>query len=127
MYFIQKNLTRLEHNQSTLFLDPKELSQVQRKFKKSKYSIYYPYKDSEKNIIYVKEIPEVCLYEIQVKIPVRHQDILGAMYSLNIAPELFGDILIIHNFSKTLNNLENSINKNKVTNKKDEILTEVYL
>ena len=97
MYYIQKNLTRLNNNQSTFFLDPKELREVQAKLKKGTYSIYYPYKDSEKNIIYNKDEPVVLLYEIKVKSPIRHQDILGAMYSLNIDSSLFGDILIIDN------------------------------
>lgn len=97
MYFIQKNLTRLNNNQSTFFLDPKELNQVKSKLKMIEYKIYYPYKDSEKNIIYKNKEPEVLLYEIKIKTPVRHQDILGSMYSLNISSELFGDILIIDN------------------------------
>ena len=97
MYFIQKNLTRLNNNQSTFFLDPRELRDVKGKLKKSEYKIYYPYKDSEKNIIYKKNTPEVLLYEIKVKVLVRHQDILGSIYSLNISHELFGDILIIEN------------------------------
>ena len=96
MYFIQKNLTRLKNNQSTFFLDPKELNEVKSKLNKNEYSIYYPYKDSEKNIIYKGKIPKVILYEIIIKTEVRHQDILGSLYSLNIAPELFGDILIIN-------------------------------
>ena len=95
MYFIQKNLTRLHNNQSTFFLDPKDLSLIKGKLKKGTYHIYYPYKDSEKVIIYQKSIPEVLLYQIKVKTKIRHQDILGTMYSLSIAPELFGDILII--------------------------------
>ena len=97
MYFIQKNVTRVLNNQHTFFLNPKELLEVKKKLSNIKYSIYYPYKDSEKILLYTKNIPEVLLYEIKAKIPIRHQDILGAMYSLNIAPELFGDILIINN------------------------------
>lgn len=97
MYFIQKNLTRLKNNQPTFFLDPKELNQIKGKLHKGEYSVYYPYKDSEKCILYTKTIPDVLLYEIKIKIPVRHQDILGAMYSLNIDSSLFGDILIINN------------------------------
>lgn len=97
MYFIEKNLTKLRNVGSTYFLDPRELNQVKSKLKKGDYSIYYPYKDSEKNIIYTNSEPEVLLYEILIKVPVRHQDIMGSMYSLNIAPELFGDILIIDN------------------------------
>ncbi len=97
MYFIQKNVTRILNNQNSFFLNPKELLEVKKKLSNIKYSIYYPYKDSEKILLYTKNIPEVLLYEIKAKIPIRHQDILGAMYSLNIAPELFGDILIINN------------------------------
>ena len=97
MYFIQKNLTRLNNNQSTFFLDPKELKQVKEKLKMNEYSIYYPYKDSEKNIIYQNKEPEVLLYEIKVKTKIRHQDILGSLYALNISSELFGDIIIIDN------------------------------
>ena len=97
MYFIEKNLTKLRNVGSTFFLDPKELNQVKSKLKKGEYNTYYPYRDSEKNIIYTGKEPEVLLYEILIKIPVRHQDIMGAMYSLNIATELFGDILIIDN------------------------------
>ena len=97
MYFIEKNLTKLMNVGSTYFLDPRELNQVKSKLKKGDYSIYYPYKDSEKNIVYTGKVPEVLLYEILIKTPIRHQDIMGSLFSLNIAPELFGDILIIDN------------------------------
>ena len=40
------------------------------------------YKDSEKNIVYKKQIPKVVLYEIKITIPVRHQDILGSLYTI---------------------------------------------
>ena len=95
MYFIEKNLTRLNNNQATFFLDPKEFREVTSKLKKNEYSIYYPYKDSEKIIIYNKHLPEVLLYEIKCNSILRHQDILGALFSLNIDKSLFGDILII--------------------------------
>lgn len=95
MYFVEKNLTRLRHGQHTFFLDPKELNEVKSKLRKNEYSIYYPYKDSEKNIIYNGNIPNVILYEIVCNVELRHQDILGSIYSLNISGELFGDVLII--------------------------------
>lgn len=97
MYFIQKNLTKLNNNQHTFFLDPKELKEIQKKLKSTEYHIYYPYKDSEKNIIYKNKEPQILLYEIKSKIPLRHQDILGSLYSLNISSELFGDIIINQN------------------------------
>lgn len=95
MYFIEKNITRLRNHQPTFFLDPKELRDVQSKLKKDEYSIYSPYLDSEKKILYTDLEPEVLLYEIKCKSNLRHQDILGSMYSLNIDKGLFGDILLI--------------------------------
>lgn len=97
MFFIEKNLTRFNNLGYTYFLDPLEINKAKSKLKKNEYNIYYPYKDSEKNIIYNKKVPEVLLYEIISKQELRHQDILGTMYSLNISPDLFGDILIIDN------------------------------
>lgn len=97
MYFIQKNLTRFNNIGYTYFLNPNELNKLKAKLKKNEYNIYYPYKDSEKNIVYKNNVPGVILYEIKSKQDFRHQDILGTMYSLNIAPDLFGDILIINN------------------------------
>ena len=97
MYFIQKNLTRLNNRQCSFFLDPKELLEIKGKLKKNTYNVYYPYKDSEKCIVYNYEKPEVLLYEIIINKKVRHQDILGSMYALNIDSSLFGDILIIDN------------------------------
>ena len=97
MYFIENNLTRLKNGNNTFFLDPKELKDLTSKLKKNEYNIYYPYKDSEKNIVYKKQIPKVVLYEIKITIPVRHQDILGSLYSLNISSGYFGDVLIIDN------------------------------
>jgi len=96
MYFIEKNLTRLRNNQCTFFLNPKELNELKRKLGKENYNIYYPYKDSEKVIVYTDTEPIVMLYEIKSKIELRHQDILGTIFSLNISEELFGDILIIN-------------------------------
>ena len=97
MYFIEKNLIRLKNNNNTFFLDPKELKDITSKLKKNEYNIYYPYKDSEKCILYKKTIPKVILYEIKIGIRVRHQDILGTIYSLNLSSGFFGDILIIDN------------------------------
>lgn len=96
MYIIQKNLNRLSNYQPTFFLDPKEQNELKRKLKKDEYKIYKPFDDSEKVIFYVDQEPEVILYEIKCRSELRHQDILGTMYSLNISPEMFGDI-ILHN------------------------------
>ena len=97
MYSIQKNINKLYTSGSTFFLDSKELMSIKGKLKKNEYNIYYPYKDSEKVILYRDTEPVVLLYEIIIKVPVRHQDILGSIYSLGIDSGLFGDVLIIDN------------------------------
>ena len=97
MYTIQKNITRFYNLGYSYFLDPKELKSFTSQVKKKDYSILYPYPDSEKNIVYRGLEPDIFLYEIICNSPLRHQDILGAMYSLNISSDLFGDIVIIKN------------------------------
>ena len=94
MYTIQKNLNRLSNYQPTFFLDPKEQNELKRKLRKDEYKVFKPFNDSEKVIFYIDEEPEVILYEIKSKQELRHQDILGTMYSLNISPEMFGDIIL---------------------------------
>ena len=97
MYFIQKNLTRFHNIGYTYFLNPNELNQIKYSLKKGDYSIYSPYPDSEKNILYKTKVPDVLLYEIKSKVLLRHQDILGTMYSLDISNDLFGDIILYDN------------------------------
>ena len=97
MYTIQKNLNRLNNYQPTFFLDPKEQLELKSKLKKNYYKVFSPYKDAEKVIFYNEQLPEVILYEIKSKQELRHQDILGTMYSLNISSEMFGDIILYNN------------------------------
>ena len=114
MYIIQKNINRLLNGTYTFFLDPKEQREMISKLKKNEYKIYKPYKDSEKNIFYLDKYPEVILYEIKIKKEVRHQDILGSIYGLNIDGGLFGDILVIdgHYYVYILSMLRNYFESN---------------
>ena len=97
MYTTQKNLTRFQNNGHTYFLNQKDIREITSHLKKNEYTIYKPYPDSEKNILYQDQIPKVCLYEIHCSVELRHQDILGTMYSLNISDDLFGDIVLVEN------------------------------
>ena len=94
MYEIQQNVTRLDNGQPTFFLDPSEAKEVKRKFGKNKLNVFSPNRDSEKIIYYLDREPEVLLYEIKCSNELRHQDILGTMYSLNISKEMYGDIIL---------------------------------
>ncbi len=51
---IEKNLSKLLSQGHTSFLDDNELKILKGKLKHTSYSIYIPYKDSEKSIIYKK-------------------------------------------------------------------------
>ena len=125
MYTIQKNLNRLNNYQPTFFLDPKEQNEIMMKLKKNEYKIYKPFDESEKVIFYINELPEVVLYEIKCKQELRHQDILGTMYSLNISSEMFGDIVLYDNryFIYVLKLFQNyfEINFTKVRNSSIEL------
>ncbi|MBQ8131799.1 MAG: hypothetical protein IJ193_04850 [Bacilli bacterium] len=94
MYNIQKNFNKIIKGQPTFFLDPKEQMELKGKLHKDEYHIYAPYPDSEKVIFYKNSLPEVLLYEIISTTSLRHQDILGTMFSLQIANEMFGDIIL---------------------------------
>ena len=89
MFTIEKNIDRLERGLSTFFLDAKEQNILKRKLKKNTYKVYFPYKDSEKNIFYASKEPDIILYEIVSKTPLRHQAILGSIFALNISKEMF--------------------------------------
>ena len=97
MYLVQKMLNKLFSEDYTFFLDSKDLKEVTNHLKKNTYSIYKPYPDSEKNIIFINEEPDIILLEIKTNSPLRHQDILGTLYSLRIDDSLFGDIIITNN------------------------------
>lgn len=97
MYKIEKNYNKLINSYSTYFLNPKESNELKGKLKKEKYLIFKPTLDSEKVIFYKKNEPIICLYEIITNNTLKHQDILGALFSLNIDESMFGDIIIDNN------------------------------
>ena len=97
MYLVEKTINKLNSDGYSFFLNPKDLHDVTSRLKKNSYNIYKPYQDSEKNIIYQKKEPEIILFEIITNSPLRHQDILGTLYSLQIDDNLFGDIVITNN------------------------------
>ena len=97
MYLVEKSINKLYQDGFTFFLNPKELNDVTNHLKKNTYSIYKPYPDCEKSILYQNEIPEIILYEIDSPIELKHSDILGTLFSLQIDEHLFGDIIIWNN------------------------------
>ena len=97
MYKIEKNFNRLKNGDYTFFISPEQISSLKGKLGKTKYNIFSPTKDSEKVIFYKEKFPEVCLYEIETNNTLRHQEILGSLFALNIDEEMYGDIIIKDN------------------------------
>ena len=93
-YVIDKHIEKLYRYGYTDFLLPNEFLQVKNKLKKTDYKIYKPYIDSEKLILYKKEKPQIVLYKIISSEPLRHQDILGTLFFLNLSIYVYGDIII---------------------------------
>lgn len=93
-YNIKKNIDKIKRGENTFFLDPLEYKLTISKLKKSEYQVYNVYPDSDKKILYVDNVPDIILFKIISKVPLRHQDILGSLFSLNIDSSLFGDIII---------------------------------
>ena len=92
----------------TNFLNPIEIMEIKGKLKGIDYKIYSPTKDSEKVIVYRKE-PEFSLYEIVTNNKLRHQEIMGSLFALNIDESFFGDIIIHdnHYYVFVMNQIEN--------------------
>ena len=93
-YIIDKHIEKIYRYGYTDFLLPNEFLQVKNKLKKTEYNVYKPYIDSEKVILYRKIKPEIVLYKIICSEPLRHQDILGTLFSLNLSIYVYGDIII---------------------------------
>lgn len=124
IYKIDNSVEKLICGKNTLFLDANEFKLVTSKLKKKEYKIYYPYKDSEKVILYTSNIPKVSLFKINSYAKLRHQDILGGILSLNISSSYIGDIIIdndnyyfyiISDLSNFIKDNLNMIGNNKVS------------
>ena len=94
IYNIKKNIDKIKRGSYTYFLDQKEANQVKSNLKKNEYKIFETYPECNKTILYSNSIPKIKVYEIKSKIKLRHQDILGSLFSLNITNEMFGDIIV---------------------------------
>lgn len=129
MYFVKKNVDRIYDGNCTDFLDIRMQDLVRRKIKID-YNIFSPFEESEKVIYYTLKEPKVVLYEIKSKEKLRHQEIMGSIFSLNLDETLFGDIVIDNDryFVYLFESIENyfinnftTVGKNKITLEKLDI------
>ena len=93
-YLIKKYVDKIKRGEPTGFLDPLELKLVTSKLKKNEYEIYSVYEECDKKILYSKNIPFVKLFKINSYEELKHQEIMGSLYSLSIDKSMIGDIII---------------------------------
>lgn len=98
VYKINNVVEKIKTGKNTQFLDGRELKLVTGKLKKNEYNVYYPYKDSEKVMLYTGKVPKVKLFKIYTVENIRHQDILGSLFALNIDSSYFGDIVLYNDY-----------------------------
>ncbi len=91
-YNIEKIIDSLYNKGYTNFLTQKDLMLVKGKLNKNEYKIYEPFSECSKVILYKKTIPDIKLYKIESEVSLRHQDILGTIFSLGLKEDTFGDI-----------------------------------
>ena len=130
IYKINNAVEKIKSGNNTLFLDQREYKLVTSKLKKHEYKVYYPYKDSEKVMLYTGNMPIIKLFKINAAEKIRHQDILGSLFALNIDSSFVGDIVLYNDdyYVYIENNLSTYIkdNLNMIGNKK-VVLEEVSL
>lgn len=94
---IENSIEKIRKGKSTNFLDSREIKLIIPYLNKYKidYNIFYPYEEASYGIIY-NNLPNLSLLRIKTKNKLRHQDIMGSLYNLNLSKGIIGDI-IIHN------------------------------
>ena len=125
IYKVEKIVEKVLYSNSTNFVEIKYLNRVKKELKNIKYNIYEPFCGATKVILYNK-MPNIKIYEIISNNDLRHQDILGTLYSLNISDEMFGDVVIWNNryFIIILSSIDNYIKSNLISirNSKVELI-----
>lgn len=116
IYTVEKIVEKVLYSNSTNFVEIKYLNRVKKELKNIKYNIYEPFIGATKVILYNK-MPNIKIYEIISSNDLRHQDILGTLYSLNISDEMFGDVVIWNNryFIIILSSIDNYIKSNLIS------------
>ena len=122
IYTVEKIVEKVLYSNSINFVEIKYLNRVKKELKNVKYNIYEPFSGATKIILYNK-MPNIKIYEIISSNDLRHQDILGTLYSLNISDEMFGDVVIWNNryFIIILSSIDNYIKSNLTSIKNSKV------
>lgn len=93
-YVVKKNIDKIRRGEYTFFINHRIYKEICYSLKKDEYSIYYPYLDFDKFILYTSYVPNIRLLEIESYFSLTHSEILGSLFGLNINDEVFGDIVM---------------------------------
>ena len=96
--FFASCIERLERGSATNFLDPRKvliLSQI-CKNKNISYHLFQPFVEAEKVVLYTTDPTIVCM-KVTAKESVTHSQVLGTLFSHQIEPEMYGDIVVMDN------------------------------
>lgn len=95
IYEVEKNVEKVLRGEFTGFLTGNVRREVQKKLKKDDYEVFSPFKEAEKVILYSSVYPRVRLFQIccYKTDELKHSDIMGSLFGLNITSEMFGDIV----------------------------------
>ena len=88
----EKVIESVYNHGSSNFITLKELMVIKSKTNKNEFKIYEPYEECTKVILYKKTLPDIRLLKIEGN-NIRHQDVMGAIFSLGLKEDTFGDIV----------------------------------
>lgn len=126
IYNVKKNVDKVLRGESTYFIEMKDYNSMIHNLKGTNYNIYKTFDECTKVIFYKNKLPSVILYEIKSKIKLRHQDILGTLYSLNIKSEMFGDVIVNNDryYIYILDLIDNYVKSNLTSIKNSDVILE---
>lgn len=96
--FFASCIERLERGSATNFLDPRKVMILLQMCKKRNIPCYLfqPFTEAEKTVLYTND-PMVSCIKVTAKEKVTHSQVLGTLFSHQIEPEMYGDIVVINN------------------------------
>ena len=125
-YNVEKIIDELNNKGHSKFINNLELMEIKGKLHKNEYKIYSPLVESSKLILYKDELPNIILLKINSKVNLRHQDIMGTIYSLGVKEDTFGDIFKIDDtfYYFCLDELKDYFKYNLTTIKNNSVVIE---
>lgn len=93
---LKNSMQKIERGEATDFMEMPDATLVIRALAKKHINcqLFKPFPDAEKVIIYDVNPPRVSVLKIISKMPLTHPEILGTLFSHNIVPSKYGDIIV---------------------------------